>query len=89
MKFKCKTTYRLLAATEEVWIRYRIAEIGSLDVGSQTFRWFVGHLDTVLQDRNREVVGRVTGQPQAEVRMDGVRIQRFLEENANKTHFSY
>ena len=75
----CNTnTNRLLAACEELWVGDRIAEVRTQDVRLESFGWFVCHLHTVLKHSYREVVRRVAGQPQPEVRVDFIRVERFL-----------
>ena len=40
-----------------------IVEVRSEEVGSETLRRLVGHLDAVLKDADRERIGRVAGEP--------------------------
>ena len=51
------------AATEKLWIRYRIVQIGALQIGLHALRWLISHFDTILKDWYREVRTRVTCQP--------------------------
>lgn len=48
-------TYHLLASIEELHVTDGIIDVGSHEVGLQSLGWLVGHLDTVLQHRDREV----------------------------------
>ena len=50
-------------ACKEHWIRDGIVEVGPQQIRLQTLGRFVGHLHSVLQDRNREIFARITGQP--------------------------
>lgn len=56
------------ASIEELWIRYRIIKVRSKEVSPESLGRFIGHLDAVLEDGDREGRGRVAGQPQAEGR---------------------
>ena len=56
------------ASIEELRIRYRIIKIRPKQVSPETLGRFVGHLDAVLEDGDREGRGRVAGQPQTEGR---------------------
>ena len=48
--------------------------VSVLQVLLQALLSFSGHLDTVLEDGDREGVRRIRGQPQTEVAMGGPRI---------------
>ena len=57
----------LFASVEKRWIGDGIVKIGSQEVGSQAFGWLVGHLYAVLENWDRELVGGVAGEPEAEL----------------------
>ncbi len=67
--------HRLFISGEEVVVADRIRQVGSVDVQFQASRRLVRHFDSVLQNRNREMIRRVAGQPESEVRMDLFRFE--------------
>ena len=76
MSMQC---YLFVAVSKELWIGDGVAEVGANDVGLEALGWLVGHLDSILQHRDREVVTGIAGQPQPEVGMYSVRIH-FLQQ---------
>ena len=60
---------------EELGVGDGVGHVGADDVEAQPLGRLVRHLDAVLQDRHRELVGRVARQPEAEVRVARVRVQ--------------
>lgn len=74
---------QILDSVEEVHIRHWIAEVRPEDVESQSFRRFIGHLHSVLQNGDGELIGRITGKPQPEIWVDLLRI-KLLEKNKNE-----
>lgn len=62
-------TYRLLATTKELRVIDGVVVVGPDDVETQPGGRLVCHLDSVLQNRHRERVGWITGQPHTEVRV--------------------
>ena len=65
----------LAAAVEEFGVRYGVHAEGAGDVGAQALGRLVGHLHPALEHGHGEVGRRVAGQPQAEVRVGGIRVQ--------------
>ena len=49
------TNLGFIGKIEELFIRYWSVEVGSEQVGSEAFWWFVGHFNSILQDGHREV----------------------------------
>lgn len=53
-----------LRAAKEGRVRDGVTQVRAHQVGSNSFRGLIGHLQPVLQDTDRELVGWITGQPQ-------------------------
>ena len=51
---------------KEFWIGNRIRCIWSQKIGSQTTRRFICHFDRILENRYREIIGRIGCQPKSE-----------------------
>jgi hypothetical protein len=60
---------RVVRAVEESRVTDRIDKEGVFQIRSQPSRCLVGHLDSVLEDRHREVVVWLSGEPEAEITM--------------------
>lgn len=54
-------------AVEEGRVTEWVSEVGAQQIGSQTFRRLVSHLHSILQDTDRKLFTRVTGQPKSEI----------------------
>ena len=54
-------TYQVLAAIKKLWIRDGITQVGSDDVEAKSFWRLISHLDTILQDGSRKLIGGVAG----------------------------
>ena len=74
-KKKKKKKKKKTTSTGTLLVKQRIPD----DVVSKPFRRFVGHLDSVLQDDDRKMIGRIGSQPQTEIWMGAVRRQRFAD----------
>lgn len=48
-------------------------QVGSRDIRSETLWRLVRHLDPVLEDANRKMIGRITREPQSKIRMNRFR----------------
>jgi len=64
----------LCSAIEEFGVRDRINEEGVLQVGLETLGCFVGHLDTILEHGDWEVVRGVGSQPETEISVADLRV---------------
>ena len=74
-----------VAAVEELGIRYRVVEVGLQEVGAEALWRLVGHLDAVLEHRDREVLRGVRGQPQPEL-LVGVLGRELLADPLQRRH---
>lgn len=54
-------------AVKEGGVTKWVSEVGAQQISSETFRRLVSHLHSILQDTDRKLFTRVTGQPQPEI----------------------
>ena len=53
-----------LGADKEGGVGDGVTQVRAQQVGSYSFRGLIGHLQSILQDTDWKLVGRITGQPQ-------------------------
>mmetsp|Transcript_13246 Transcript_13246/g.37418 ORF Transcript_13246/g.37418 Transcript_13246/m.37418 type:complete len:433 (-) Transcript_13246:4693-5991(-) len=68
----------LRTRVEELRVAHWVRLEGSEKAGPQPLGWLICDLDTVLQDRNREDIGGVGGQPEAELLVGVLRDELLL-----------